>query len=79
MATTIISPVILILRKFRKEKNQYGFLLTLLLIFNTYFGCYGIYIIVTGQGTQSGPFLLSLFALNLMPAGLLMYRLTHRG
>lgn len=64
--TTGISPVVIILKKLKILKGNTQFLLTLLGILNFYFGCYGIYMVLAGQITKSGPFFLSLLFLNLV-------------
>ncbi len=54
--TTVISPVVIILKKLNILKGNRRFLLTLLDILNFYFGCYGIYMILAGQIPEYGPF-----------------------
>lgn len=64
--TTGISPVVIILKKLNVVKGSGRFLLTLLMILNFYFGCYGIYMILAGEITQSSPFFQSFLILNLV-------------
>jgi hypothetical protein len=69
--TTVISPVVIILKKLNILKGNRRFLLTLLDILNFYFGCYGIYMILAGQITEYGPFFLSLLFFNLVSGALI--------
>jgi cell shape-determining protein MreD len=72
LITTGVSPIIIILKIARVVKRKIEFLRVLLMIFNFYFGCYGIYMILSGQIMRSGPFYLPLFILNLIWGGVLL-------
>src|ERR1700744_3209664 len=64
--TSVMSPLILLLKKFRVIRNDMAFLMTLLVIFNLYFGSYGTYMILTGQVQRPGHYTLLFFILNLV-------------
>ncbi|HEY4111559.1 hypothetical protein [Puia sp.] len=64
--TSIVSPLVILLKKVGATKGDIGFIRTLLTTFNLYFGTYGIYMISVGQITQSGPFLIFFLILNLI-------------
>jgi hypothetical protein len=70
--TSIISPLILILTKFRIIRSNISFLSTLLAVFNLYFGSYGIYLIMTGQISRPGNYTFLFLILNLVWAVLLI-------
>ena len=69
--TSVVSPVILVLRKLKIIKSKILFPLTLLAIFNLYFGSYGIYMILSDQVYRPG-FALKFLGLNLVWAVLLI-------
>jgi hypothetical protein len=80
ISTSAVSPIVILLKKVGTIKADVGFVQTLLTIFNLYFGTYGIYMISTGQITQTGPLLIVLFILNLVWAILfiIVARSEHR-
>jgi hypothetical protein len=71
IATSVISPLIIVLKKIRVVKRNIEFIQTLLAVFNFYFGAYGIFLLLSGQVLRPGPFLLLFCILNLIWAILL--------
>lgn len=70
--TTIVSPAMLLLCKASLIKKDTSFIFTLLLVFNLYFGTYGIYMTLTGEILHSLSLAILLFSLNILWALLII-------
>lgn len=64
--TSAISPIFLAFWILKAIKKSTSFLMTLLVIFNLYFGSYGIYMILSGQISRPPSYVLALLILNLV-------------
>jgi len=66
IVTSCISPILLGLLKFKLIKRTLAFPLTLLVVFNLYFGLYGVYLALSSQVFHPGRVALIFFILNLV-------------